>query len=53
MNIKITEINNTDEITTVQEFLYDQIKKEYCIGPTPKFHYDIDGLKEYYLLSVE
>ena len=51
MNIKITEINNNnDEITTVQEFLYDQIKKEYGIGPTPKFHYDIDGLKEYYLL---
>ena len=51
MNIKITEINNNnDEITTVQEFLYNQIKKEYGIGPTPKFHYDIDGLKEYYLL---
>ena len=50
MNIVITEINNDDEIPIVQDFLYNQIKKEYGIGPTPKFHYDIDGLKEYYLL---
>ena len=50
MNIKITEINKEDEIPLVQDFLYNQIKNEYGIGPNPKFHYDIDGLKEYYLL---
>ena len=50
MNIKITEINKEDEIHLVQDFLYNQIKNEYGIGPDPKFHYDIDGLKEYYIL---
>ena len=38
MNFRITEISdNSDEIKLVQDFLYDQIKKEYGIGPTPKF----------------
>ena len=51
MNFKITEIDNdVDEISLVQDFLYGQIKKEYGIGPTPKFHYDIDGIEEYYIL---
>lgn len=50
MNIKITEINKEDEIPLVQDFLYNQIKNEYGIGPNPKFHYDIDELKEYYVL---
>ena len=51
MDFKITEINNDDdEIGLVQNFLYDQIRKEYGIGPTPKFHYDIDGIREYYIL---
>lgn len=51
MNIAIREINNDyDEICSVKEFLYDQIKKEYGIGPTPEFHYDIEGLEEYYIL---
>ena len=50
MNLKITEISNDEnEIRLVQDFLYNQIKKEYGIGPTPKFHYDIDGIKEYYI----
>ena len=51
MNFRITEISdNSDEIKLVQDFLYDQIKKEYGIGPTPKFHYDIDGIRQYYIL---
>ena len=51
MNFKITEIrDNLDEINLVQDFLYGQIKKEYGIGPTLKFHYDIDGIREYYIL---
>jgi GNAT superfamily N-acetyltransferase len=51
MNIEIRDVkNNPDEIHLVKEFLYDQIMKEYGIGPTPKFHYDIEGLEEYYLL---
>lgn len=51
MNIEIREIRNDDsEIKSVQDFLYDQIKKEYGIGPTPEFHYDIEGLEEYYIL---
>lgn len=51
MNICIREINNnSDEISAVKEFLYGQIKDVYGIGPTPEFHYDIEGLEEYYIL---
>lgn len=51
MDIVIKEINNDDEeINLAKEFLFDQIKKVYGIGRDPKFHYDIDGLKEYYVL---
>ena len=51
MNLIIREINNnSDEISSVKHFLYDLIKKEYGIGPTPEFHYDIENLKEYYVL---
>ena len=51
MNIKIREIQEDDfEIEPIKEFLYCQIKREYGIGPTPEFHYDIEGLKEYYIL---
>lgn len=51
MDIDIREIKNDyDEICAVKEFLYDQIKKEYGIGPTPEFHYDIEGIDEYYIL---
>ena len=50
MNIKIREIKNDfDEICAVKSFLYDQIQKEYGIGPTPEFHYDIEGIVEYYI----
>ena len=51
MNIQIREIkDDLNEIKSVKDFLYGQIKKEYGIGPTPKFHYDIDGLTDYYVL---
>ena len=51
MNLIIREVkNDLDEIEDVKYFLYGQIRKEYGIGPTPKFHYDIEGLEEYYLL---
>ena len=51
MDIEIREIQNDDsQIKSVQDFLYEQIKIEYGIGPMPEFHYDIDGLKEYYVL---
>lgn len=51
MNINIREIKDDDfEILAVKDFLYNQIKKEYGIGPMPKFHYDIDGMREYYIL---
>lgn len=51
MEIKIREIQNDDsQIKSVQDFLYGQIKIEYGIGPTPEFHYDIEGIKEYYIL---
>ena len=42
--------NNQEEIDAVKAFLYEQIMNEYGIGPTPKFHYDIEGMVEYYLL---
>jgi GNAT superfamily N-acetyltransferase len=51
MNIVFREVkNNPDEIRAVKDFLYGQIMEVYGIGPTPKFHYDIDGMDEYYLL---
>jgi GNAT superfamily N-acetyltransferase len=51
MDIEIREIqNDADEIGAVQKFLYEQIRIVYDIGPTPKFHYDIEGLDEYYVL---
>ena len=47
MDIVIREVKNDDvEIENVTAFLFDQIKKAYGIGPTPKFHYDIFGLKK-------
>lgn len=42
--------NDLKEIEAIKKFLYGQIKKEYGIGPTPKFHYDIEGIVNYYLL---
>ena len=38
------------EINAAKNFLFDQIEKEYHIGPTPKFHYDIFDLEDYYIL---
>lgn len=51
MDIVIRKINDdVDEIDLVKDFLFDQIKKEYDIGPTPKFHYDILDLEKYYII---
>lgn len=51
MNFVIREVkNNHEEIDAVKEFLYAQILNEYSIGPTPKFHYDIEGIVDYYIL---
>ena len=42
MNIEIREIKKDEsEINAAKDFLFNQIDKEYHIGPTPKFHYDI------------
>ncbi|MBR4446847.1 GNAT family N-acetyltransferase [Methanobrevibacter sp.] len=50
MDFIIRELeNNQEEIEAVKEFLYAQILNEYGIGPTPKFHYDIGGIIEYYI----
>lgn len=50
MNIVIRQISqDADEISSAKDFLFDQIKKEYGIGPMPEFHYDITGLEEYYI----
>ncbi len=51
MDFIIREVeNNPEEIDAVKDFLYGQIMIEYGIGPTPKFHYDIEGIREYYIL---
>ena len=51
MDITIRELSNDfDEICAVKNFLYVQIKEVYDIGPTPEFHYDIEGITEYYIL---
>ena len=48
MDFKIMKRNDDkNEICLVQDFLYGQIKNEYGMGTAPKFHYDIEGLKEY------
>ncbi len=50
MNFIIREVeNDAGEIEDVKTFLYGQILKEYGIGPTPKFHYDIERMVEYYV----
>ena len=50
MDIEIREIRDDDfEINAAKDFLFNQIDKEYHIGPTPKFHYDIFDLKDYYV----
>ena len=51
MNIVFREVkNNLDEVMAIKDFLYGQIMEVYGIGPTPKFHYDIDGIVDYYIL---
>ena len=51
MNFTIRELSdNPLEIEAAKDFLYGQIKKVYDIGPTPEFHYDIEGIEEYYIL---
>ncbi len=51
MDFTIKELENDPiEVEAAKEFLYDQIKKVYGIGPTPEFHYDIEGIDEYYIL---
>ena len=51
MNIEIREIRCDDfEIEAAKDFLYAQIKKEYGIGPTPEYHFDIEGLNNYYIV---
>lgn len=53
MNITVREVkNDSDEIIEVKDFLYGQIMEVYGIGPTPKFHYDIERMEEYYLLPA-
>ena len=50
MDMEIREIKDDEsEINSVKDFLFNQINLEYHIGPTPKFHYDIFGLNEYYI----
>ena len=50
MNINVREIKDNDlEINAAKDFLFNQIDKEYHIGPTPKFHYDIFDLRDYYI----
>ena len=50
MEVIIKQIKDDDcEIENVKYFLYNQIKKEYGIGPNMKFHYDIENLGQYYI----
>lgn len=51
MKYDIREVSdNPQEIIDVKNFLYNQIMKEYGIGPTPEFHYDIEGIRDYYII---
>ena len=50
MNINVREIKDNDlEMYAAKDFLFNQIDKEYHIGPTLKFHYDIFDLRDYYI----
>lgn len=54
MDIEVREIrNDVEEINKVKDFLFGQIDNEYHIGPTPKFHYDIFELNEYYIAPTQ
>ena len=51
MDFMIKELKDDSlDIEQAKDFLYGQIKKVYDIGPTPEFHYDIEGIREYYIL---
>ena len=51
MDYVIKEVgDDSGEIDDVKNFLYCQIMNEYGIGPTPEFHYDIEKIKDYYIL---
>ena len=45
-----TNVFTENEIEDIKDFLYGQIKKVYGIGPNIEFHYDIEGIREYYIL---
>ena len=48
MEFVIKEIDNDGaEIEDVKSFLYNQIKKEYGIGPDMRFHYDIEFIEDH------
>ena len=50
MEFIVKELSNeSNMINDVKDFLYNQIKKEYGIGPNIKFHYDIEDLEKYYI----
>ena len=54
MNIEIRQImKDESEINAAKDFLFNQIDKEYHIGPTPKFHYDIFDLEDYYIVPAK
>ncbi|WP_405269006.1 GNAT family N-acetyltransferase [Methanobrevibacter sp.] len=54
MNFTIKKLSdNPSDIEEAKKFLYCQIRKVYGIGPTPKFHYDIEGIMEYYVLPPD
>lgn len=50
MNVIIKELNNDpDEIENVQEFLFEQIRKEFHYGYIPEYHQDIMDMVNYYI----
>ena len=50
MELDIIELGNDPKlIKNVQEFLFDQIKKEFHYGYIPEYHYDIVNIADYYI----
>lgn len=49
MNVIIRELNDVEQISKVQEFLFKMIKLEFGYDYVPEWHQDIVNMEEYYI----
>ena len=51
MNVIIKELNDSEQISDVQEFLFKMIKLEFGYDYVPEWHQDIVNMEEFYINS--